>query len=436
MRSQYGSAEQRWSYPADDNIACENGRMDGVTFLVEHGANVNIQDKAGNTPLMLASKCHHMSVVIFLVKHGANIDLQDKRGHTSLMLASIKGHCDLGTFFVTCGANMDLQNNDGLNPLMEACKNGSMDVVTYLVEHGVNVNLQDKAGNTPLILACKYHHMSVVIFLVKHGADVNLQDKNGKISLHHAIYYPIDHSSEYYDGLSCLIKNRADVNAHTHGNWTPLMIACRKGHGNTVNILAEHGANMDFQDKNGDTALHFAVRYFALKSQYAAHYHAHKGQEEAGSICCVDKLLTLGASQLYNNEGLTPLLQASNESCRFTVEHLLKEAEYTKEQRIDALELLGTALATSQFTPDTARAFHYIKWGMTERFKDPSQPFFKQPMEPVKAYHFSKESQTLEELAQIEGDRNAIMMEGLVIRERILGTDNPALLEPIRYAAS
>ena len=67
---------------------------------------------------------------------------------------------------------------------------------------------------------------------------------------------------------------------------------------------------------------------------------------------------------------------------------------------------------------------------MIERFAD---PLLKQEMEPVEAYQYRKESQTLEELAQIEGDENAIIMESLVIRERILGINNKGcLLEPIR----
>ena len=70
---------------------------------------------------------------------------------------------------------------------------------------------------------------------------------------------------------------------------------------------------------------------------------------------------------------------------------------------------------------------------MIERFADPSNLLLKQQMEPVEAYQNRKECQTLEELAQIEGDENAIIMESLVIIERILGINNKGcLLEPIR----
>ena len=60
-------------------------------------------------------------------------------------------------------------------------------------------------------------------------------------------------------------------------------------------------------------------------------------------------------------------------------------------------------------------------------------PLLKKQMEPLEVYQNRKESQTLEELVLLEGEDHAIHMEDLVIRERILGTDNSELCYPIRY---
>ena len=56
-------------------------------------------------------------------------------------------------------------------------------------------------------------------------------------------------------------------------------------------------------------------------------------------------------------------------------------------------------------------------------------------MEPVEAYQSRKESQTLEELAQMEGDVGTIIVESLVVRERIVGSGNQALILPIVVVA-
>ena len=116
------------------------------------------------------------------------------------------------------------------------------------------------------------------------------------------------------------------------------------------------------------------------------------------------------------------------------VEHIINRPECTKEQRIDALELLGATIANDK-SRDFKKAFSYMKRGMEMRYEDPAHPLLKKKMEPVEAYQNRKESQTLEELALLEGDDHAIGMEGLIIRERILGPDNLATLAGILYRA-
>ena len=106
---------------------------------------------------------------------------------------------------------------------------------------------------------------------------------------------------------------------------------------------------------------------------------------------------------------------------------------------MDTLELVGASCATQynkfRFHSSFANeGLMYIKRGMEERFVDPSQPILKQPKEP--AYGNRKESQTPEELAQIEGDTEAILMESLLIKERILGTNHSELLRSIRFVCS
>ena len=144
-------------------------------------------------------------------------------------------------------------------------------------------------------------------------------------------------------------------------------------------------------------------------------------------------MLPLGAKQTQNLNRLTPLLEASNNCKIEMVEWFINRPECSKEQRIDALELLGATIANDSHAYDIEKAFSFMKRGMEERYEDPSCPLLKKKMEPVEAYQNRTESQTLEELSLLEGDDHAIQMEGLMIRERILGTDNTILRYPIRY---
>ena len=116
------------------------------------------------------------------------------------------------------------------------------------------------------------------------------------------------------------------------------------------------------------------------------------------------------------------------------VEDLFKRPECTKEQGIEALELLAASfLAMKDYVhlngmDKTSLSFHYMKRGMEESFQDPSNPLLKQPTRSVEAYQNRKESQIPEELARIEGNVDAFLMESLIIRERILGPNNKELI--------
>ena len=368
-------------------LAAARGHLDVLRCLIENGADINASTTDNCTPLMIAIENGKINVATFLIERGANVDLKDDRGDTAL-------HYAVSRY------------------ILHNC-NDSLKVCSCLIKHGADVNgcNNNKGPNnrrTPLMIASRYGRVDVMTLLIKHGADVNLQDKNGETALHYAVDIDSDVSCE---ALTCLIENRANVDAVSNNGCTSLMKAISEA--SVVTFLTEHGANIDLQDKNGDTALHYAVRGYSRE--------------------VVTHLVTLGASHMCNNQGLTPLLLASDKGCSEVVEYLIKRPEITKEQRIDALELLGASIVIMHpcVFDSHEKGFKYIRLGMEERFSDPSHPLLKQPMEPAER----KECQTLEELAQIEGDRNAVVIESVIIKERIIGNKSPELRFHVTFTA-
>ena len=302
-----------------------------------------------------------------------------------------------------------------VTPLIIAAHNGHLNSVNILLRYGADIEARGTLkiennvieGCTPLCAAAVTGHLNVVKLLIEHNADVDGRTSTGSTPLRVAAH------DGHLDVVRCLVESGADVNARNDYESTPLMAACYYGHVSVVTYLINKGAFMDLQAKNGNTALHYAA--------------------QRGHLETVSQLLALGASQLPNNQGLTPLLYACDKGSIEMVEYLIKRPECTKEQRIDALELLGATIAIDRpLDTGKAKAFSYMKRGMEERYKDLAHPLLKTKMEPVEAYQNRKESQTLQELALLEGDDLAIGMEGLIIRERILGPDNPAILYDIR----
>jgi len=299
--------------------------------------------------------------------------------------------------------------------LIIAAYNGNLNAVKILLRYKADTESQGCLktdgtvieGCTPLWAAATAGHLDVVKLLIKEKAEVDGSSTTNSTPLRSAAF------DGRLDIVRFLVENGANVNARNFFDNTPLIIACYNGHAAVVSYLIAHGAEINLQEKNGLTALHAAV--------------------DKDRVEIADDLMALGAAQLPDNRRLTPLLLASN-SCKIEmVENLIKSPKCTKEQRIEALELLIGTIASDPDVYDNKKAFSYMKRAMEERFKESSRPLLKKRMEPLEAYDNRKESQTLKELAKIEENEHAIQMEGLIIRERILGTGNMELRHLIRY---
>ena len=305
--------------------------------------------------------------------------------------------------------------NDFATRLIIAARDGKLGFVKVLLRYEANIEARGTIkidgevilDCTALWIAAAKGHFDVVRLLIKQNAEVDCRISSNSTPLRAAAF------GGYLDIVRCLVENGADVNAHACGNSTPLMTTCHSGHLDVASYLLKHGAHINLQDNDERSCLHYASKQ--------------------GHVQLVCELLASGAKQTRNLNRLTPLLEASNNCKIEMVEWFINRSECSKEQRIDALELLGATIANDPHAYDIEKAFSFMKRGMEERYEDPSCPLLKKKMEPVEAYQNRTESQTLEELSLLEGDDHAIQMEGLMIRERILGTDNTILRIPIRY---
>ena len=308
-----------------------------------------------------------------------------------------------------------IDGDDLATPLIISASDGNLDFVKVLLRYEANteargtINIDGEVIEdcTALWVAAAKGHFDVVRLLIEKNAEVDGRTSSNSTPLRAAAF------DGHLDVVRCLVENGADVNARNNFNSTPLMLTCYNGHLDVASYLVKHGAKMNLQDNDGRSCLHYASK--------------------RGRVQVVCELLALGAKKRQTPDLLTPLLEASNDCKIEMVEWFINRPECSKEQRIDALELLGATIANDADAYDIEKAFSFMKRGMEERYEDPSCPLLKKKMEPVEAYQNRTESQTLEELSLLEGDDHAIQMEGLMIRERILGTENTILWLPIRY---
>ena len=76
-------------------VATQNGHPEVVSLLLELGADMNLADLDGATPLHVASSQNNVGISNLLVQAGADIDLPDCQGFTALHFASKHGHAEI-----------------------------------------------------------------------------------------------------------------------------------------------------------------------------------------------------------------------------------------------------------------------------------------------------------------------------------------------------
>lgn len=134
-------------------------------LLLENGADVNLCNKYGESPLHLACENEHDSTLQLLLSDTA--DIRSCPPH----LGSENGEDDTIQLLLSYGADINLFSEYGHSPFHIACANGRDNIVRLLLETDASIiNLQSKFGVSPLNVAQENGHESTVALLLKQGA--------------------------------------------------------------------------------------------------------------------------------------------------------------------------------------------------------------------------------------------------------------------------
>lgn len=95
------------------HIVTERRDLAWVKFLTQKGANPNIRDKKGNTPLQIAAALGFVDGVEVLLKVGANVDEGNVAGETPLIAAVHKRDVAMVRLLLASDADPDRNDNSG-----------------------------------------------------------------------------------------------------------------------------------------------------------------------------------------------------------------------------------------------------------------------------------------------------------------------------------
>jgi len=201
-----GAVKRLLSEGADPNLAnrfgvtplheaATVGNAAMLEALLEAGGNANAAFGEGETVLMTAARAGDAASVRVLLENGGLPDATEHwHGQTALMWAAIEDHADVVELLLEAGAEVDRASTKhdwikisysegnvpktrdlgGLTALQLAAREGSLRAVAKLLDAGADANAAEPMyGLTPLQLAIVNGHYTLAKRLIEHGVNVD-----------------------------------------------------------------------------------------------------------------------------------------------------------------------------------------------------------------------------------------------------------------------
>ena len=159
--------------------AVQNGEVKSVQQLIKNGADVNIKDKDGKTPLHYAAYNENFKIVKLLVKNGANVNAE-YYGATPLYFATLKNNAKIMKYLIKKGADVNTKL-DNLSALLSSSMNCYKEAIEVLMKNKAEM-LAENVGLTPIeAVALSYSSNcslnkkeEILKIMIKYGADINM----------------------------------------------------------------------------------------------------------------------------------------------------------------------------------------------------------------------------------------------------------------------
>ncbi|CAO0802327.1 unnamed protein product [Mucor circinelloides] len=169
--------------------AAGSNDLDGLSLLVESMGeliNLNCVDYDGRVPLHVACREGHLRIVKYLLLHGAAIHVRDRSGHTPLFDAVVEKRADVVKILREAGAHLAESEKNDMGPYwFKAIKNNNVKWIQVALEAGFNVNWADPIeGRRGIDIAVCVGRTSIFKTLLNQpGVDLYASDKWGMTTL-------------------------------------------------------------------------------------------------------------------------------------------------------------------------------------------------------------------------------------------------------------
>jgi len=224
--------------------------------LIALGADLSVKNAEGDDMLFRAARAGNTEVFSILLEHGFKADEKNAWGMTPLIYALNADAVDIVKLLVAKGVSLTIPPGPGLSLLHQAVFSGKADAIHYLLDNGFDVNVKGPEDGTPLLLAADLGNRDGARALAMRGGDVNAADRSGMTPLSVAV------KKGDRDLVELFLKKGGDLAAvDSRTGKTLLHEAALRGYSGVVETLLGRGIQKNARDKNGFTALSYALKY-------------------------------------------------------------------------------------------------------------------------------------------------------------------------------
>ena len=215
------------------------GNLELVRFLLEHGADPNVEVDDGYTCLLTAIESdanESTRIVAELIRAGADIHGTGTSGYTPLHMAAARGQAEKARLLIDAGADVDRRKEIDASetPLMEAAYCGQPSTVRLLLDHGADPSMRDTIHNqTPLEMAKT----------VAKGPDPDVVKhlRNGEFQFQVDVDELYAHMDLSADQLEMLKRTMENVDMTQNYIDSSKELVRTGNHAEVIRILTEHG---------------------------------------------------------------------------------------------------------------------------------------------------------------------------------------------------
>jgi ankyrin repeat protein len=257
-------------------FAAQKGDLDSVRLLLAGGANVNESSPDYGNALLMAAASGHESLSIFLLDKGADPNVTDSFGFTPLHYALREGikainmhrnpmPSDTRWLLPNMPSLVKALLAHGANPNARVVKGyPPFDVPAFGRSTGNSMPHLKQPGATPFFLAAAAQDPSLMRLLATSGADPKLATQEGTTPLMVAAGLgrvedlTPEQEKQALEAVQLAMELGGDINAVNQDGQTALHAAAYLGANSIIQFLVEKGAKLNPPDKYGQTPLDIA----------------------------------------------------------------------------------------------------------------------------------------------------------------------------------